>query len=134
MIYAKIILKLAPVSKLYVLTQRFSSVKKREIIYFKFIRVSDAEVLILFIYFFLMNIYLGNLNYGVKEQDLQTLLEGFGAIDSVKIIVDRESGRSKGFGFAEMSDDEAAKRAIEELSGKEFAGRALVIKEARPRA
>ena len=78
-----------------------------------------------------MNIYLGNLNYGVKEQDLQTLLEGFGAIDSVKIIVDRESGRSKGFGFAEMSD---AKRAIEELSGKEFAGRALVIKEARPRA
>ena len=68
-----------------------------------------------------MNIYLGNLNYGVKEQDLQTLLEGFGAIDSVKIIVDRESGRSKGFGFAEMSDDEAAKRAIEELSGKEFA-------------
>ena len=72
--------------------------KKREIIYFKFIRVSDAEVLILFIYFFLMNIYLGNLNYGVKEQDLQTLLEGFGAIDSVKIIVDRESGRSKGFG------------------------------------
>ena len=77
-----------------------------------------------------MNIYLGNLNYGVKEQDLQTLLEGFGAIDSVKIIVDRESG----FGFAEMSDDEAAKRAIEELSGKEFAGRALVIKEARPRA
>ena len=76
--------------------------KKREIIYFKFIRVSDAEVLILFIYFFLMNIYLGNLNYGVKEQDLQTLLEGFGAIDSVKIIVDRESGRSKGFGFAEM--------------------------------
>ena len=103
--------------------------KKREIIYFKFIRVSDAEGLILFIYFFL-----GNLNYGVKEQDLQTLLEGFGAIDSVKIIVDRESGRSKGFGFAEMSDDEAAKRAIEELSGKEFAGRALVIKEARPRA
>ena len=101
--------------------------KKREIIYFKFIRVSDAEVLILFIYFFLMNIYLGKLNYGVKEQ-------GFGAIDSVKIIVDRESGRSKGFGFAEMSDDEAAKRAIEELSGKEFAGRALVIKEARPRA
>ena len=79
--------------------------KKREIIYFKFIRVSDAEVLILFIYFFLM-----------------------------KIIVDRESGRSKGFGFAEMSDDEAAKLAIEELSGKEFAGRALVIKEARPRA
>ncbi len=48
--------------------------------------------------------------------------------------MDRESGRSKGFGFAEMSDDEAAKRAIEELSGKEFAGRALVIKEARPRA
>lgn len=82
--------------------------KKREIIYFKFIRVSDAEILILFIYFFLMNIYLGNLNYGVKEQDLQTLLEGFGAIDSVKIIVDRESGRSKGFlALQEMSDDEA---------------------------
>ncbi len=81
-----------------------------------------------------MNIYLGNLNYGVKEQDLQTLLEGFGAVDSVKIIVDRATGRSKGFGFAEMPDEEAAKRAMEELGGKEFSGRALVIREARPKA
>ena len=61
-------------------------------------------------------------------------MEGLREIHAVKIIVYLESGRSKGFGFAEMSDDEAAKRAIEELSGKEFAGRALVIKEARPRA
>ncbi len=81
-----------------------------------------------------MNIYLGNLNYGVKEQDLQALLEGFGAVDSVKIIVDRATGRSKGFGFVEMPDDEAAKRAMEELAGKEFAGRTLVIREALPKA
>lgn len=80
-----------------------------------------------------MNIYLGNLNYGVKEQDLQSLLAGFGEIDTVKIVVDRESGRSKGFGFAEMPDSRAARRAIEALAGTQFAGRTLVIKEALPR-
>ncbi len=81
-----------------------------------------------------MNIYIGNLNYGVKENELQTLLEGFGSVDSVKIIMDRETGRSKGFGFIEMPNEEEARRAIEELAGKEFAGRTIVIKEARPRA
>lgn len=81
-----------------------------------------------------MNIYIGNLNYGVKENDLQTLLEGFGSVDSVKIIMDRETGRSKGFGFIEMPNEEEARRAIEELARKEFAGRTVVIKEARPRA
>lgn len=80
-----------------------------------------------------MNIYFGNLNYGVKAQDLQALLEGFGTIDTVKIVVDRESGRSKGFGFAQMADDRAARRAIAELAGTQFAGRTLVVKEARPR-
>ena len=81
-----------------------------------------------------MNIYIGNLNYGVKENELQTLLEGFGSVDSVKIIMDRETGRSKGFGFIEMPNEEEARRAIEEFAGKEFAGRTVVIKEARPRA
>ena len=81
-----------------------------------------------------MNIYIGNLNYGVKENELQTLLEGFGSVDSVKIIMDRETGRSKGFGFIEMPNEEEARLAIEELAGKEFAGRTVVIKEARPRA
>ena len=80
-----------------------------------------------------MNIYIGNLSYGVKENELHDALEAFGAVESVKIITDRETGRSKGFAFAEMPDDEAAKRAIDELAGKEFAGRTLVIKEARPR-
>ena len=81
-----------------------------------------------------MNIYIGNLNYGVKENELQTLLEGFGSVDSVTIIMDRETGRSKGFGFIEMPNEKEARRAIEELAGKEFAGRTVVIKEARPRA
>lgn len=80
-----------------------------------------------------MNIYVGNLNYRVKEADLQQVMEDYGAVSSVKIIMDRETGKSKGFAFIEMEDDNAAAKAIAELNGAEYMGRALVVKEARPR-
>lgn len=80
-----------------------------------------------------MNIYIGNLNYSVRESDLQQVLEEYGTVDSVKLIKDRETGRSKGFAFAEMPDDSHAARAIEELNGAEYASRTMVVKEARPR-
>lgn len=80
-----------------------------------------------------MNIYIGNLNYRVREDDLKQVLEEYGVVDSVKIIKDRETGKSKGFGFAEMPDDAAAKKAIEELNEAEYEGRQMVVKEARPK-
>jgi len=80
-----------------------------------------------------MNIYVGNLNYRVREDDLKSVMEQFGAVDSVKVVKDRETGRSKGFAFVEMQDDEDAKKAIEELNEKEFEGRQMVVKEALPR-
>jgi len=81
-----------------------------------------------------MNIYIGNLNYQVRENDLQQLLAEYGEITSVKVIMDRETGRSKGFSFVEMPNDAAAQEVIEKLNGTEYEGRALVVKEARPRA
>ncbi len=81
-----------------------------------------------------MNIYIGNLNYRVKEADLQQVMEDYGAVSSVKVITDRETGRSKGFAFVEMEDDSAATKAITELNGAEYFGRTMVVKEARPRA
>ncbi|BCI62028.1 MULTISPECIES: RNA recognition motif domain-containing protein [Bacteroidales] len=81
-----------------------------------------------------MNIYIGNLNYRVREADLQQVMEEYGAVDSVKIIKDRETGKSKGFGFVEMGNDAQAKQAIEELNGAEYEGRTMIVKEARPRA
>ena len=80
-----------------------------------------------------MNIYFGNLSYKVRENDLQGVVEEFGEVTSCKVIKDRETGKSKGFAFVEMADDAAAKKAIEELNGAEFDGRALVVKEANPR-
>ena len=81
-----------------------------------------------------MNIYIGNLNYRVREADLQQVMEEYGAVDSVKTIKDRETGKSKGFGFVEMGNDAQAKQAIEELNGAEYEGRTMIVKEARPRA
>ena len=69
-----------------------------------------------------------------KESDLQQVMEDYGAVDSVKVITDRETGRSKGFAFVEMEDDAAASKAIAELNGAEYHGRTMVVKEARPRA
>lgn len=81
-----------------------------------------------------MNIYVGNLNYRVKETDLQKVMEDYGAVSSVKVIMDRETGRSKGFAFVEMEDSNAASKAITELNGSEYMGRTMVVKEAKPRA
>ena len=81
-----------------------------------------------------MNIYVGNLSYKVRENDLQGVIEEYGKVDSCKIIKDRETGKSKGFAFVEMADDVAAAKAIEELNGAEFDGRTMVVKEARPKA
>ena len=87
----------------------------------------------IYLYFYCMNIYVGNLNYRIRENDLRDAMEQFGTVDSVKVVKDRETGRSKGFAFVEMQDDEDAQRVIEELNGKEFQGRQLVVKEALPR-
>lgn len=81
-----------------------------------------------------MNIYIGNLNYRVKESDLQQVMETYGTVESVKIIKDRETGKSKGYGFVEIAEEELAKEAIEKLNGSEFEGRTMVVKETRPRA
>jgi RNA recognition motif-containing protein len=80
-----------------------------------------------------MNIYVGNLNYRIRENDLKSVMEQFGAVDSVKVIKDRDTGRSKGYAFVEMSDDDEAQKAIEELNEKEFEGRQMVVKEALPK-
>lgn len=76
-----------------------------------------------------MNMYIGNLNYRVKENQLEEVLATYGAVNSVKIIKDRETGKSKGFGFAEM-EDAKARQAILALNGSELMGRELVIREA----
>ena len=80
-----------------------------------------------------MNLYIGNLSYRVRERELQRLLEQFGEIVSLKVVTDRNTGRSKGFGFVEFADAEAGKQAIETLNGTEFEERPLVLKEANPR-
>ncbi|PID47523.1 MAG: RNA-binding protein [Proteobacteria bacterium] len=81
-----------------------------------------------------MNIYVGNLSYSMTEEELKDTFAQFGDVKSAKIIVDRNfNNRSKGFGFVEMENDDEAKKAIEELEGKEVAGRALRVNEARPR-
>ena len=80
-----------------------------------------------------MNVYVGNLSYDLSEEDLKTAFEEYGEVTSAKIVSDRYSGRSKGFGFIEMTSDDEAKAAIEGLTGKELAGRAIVVNEARPR-
>ena len=77
-----------------------------------------------------MNIFVGSLPFKIEEADLKELFEAFGEVTSVKIINDRESGRSKGFGFVEMADDEAANKAIAELNGSEVAGRNIVVNQA----
>jgi len=81
-----------------------------------------------------MNIYVGNLSYEVTEEDLRTSFESFGKVESANIINDKYSGKSKGFGFIEMSSAEEAKAAIEGLNGKELKGRNLNVNEARPRS
>ncbi len=80
-----------------------------------------------------MNIFLGNLSYNVDEDDIQGIFEEYGAVKSVKIITDKETGKSKGFGFVEMFDNDAAKKAIAELHEGELEGRNIVVNEAKPK-
>jgi RNA recognition motif-containing protein len=81
-----------------------------------------------------MNIYVGNLSYEATEEDLQQAFEAFGQVESVKIIKDRYSGESRGFGFVEMPAKAEANSAIEGLNGKELKGQMLTVNEARPRS
>ena len=80
-----------------------------------------------------MNIYVGNLSYGMSEDELRDAFGAFGQVSSVKILMDRETGRSRGFGFVEMPNKSEAETAITQLNGKDVGGRALRINEARPR-
>lgn len=81
----------------------------------------------------MLNIYVGNLPYNTTNQDLQDLFSQYGQIAKASIIMDRETGRSKGFGFVEMVNDAEGKKAIEALNGQDFGGRSLTVNEARPR-
>ena len=80
-----------------------------------------------------MNIYCGNLSYNSADEDLNTLFQEYGDVTSAKVIRDRETDRSRGFGFVEMDSDDEAQNAIDALNGQEFMGRKLVVNESRPR-
>lgn len=80
-----------------------------------------------------MNIYISNLNYKVNDSDLMQLFEEYGEISSARVIMDRFTGKSRGFGFVEMPDDVAAQKAIEELNQAEHEGNIITVNEARPR-
>ena len=80
-----------------------------------------------------MNIYVGNLPYSTDRDQLREIFSAYGEVTAARIVNDRESGRSKGFGFVEMADDAAARQAIEALNGNEIGGRKAVVNEARPR-
>lgn len=80
-----------------------------------------------------MNIYVGNLDYKVDENDLEEVFEEFGTVNSSKVITDRYTGKSKGFGFIIMENQAEAEAAIEELNGATYENRVMVVNEARPR-
>lgn len=81
-----------------------------------------------------MNIFVAKLDYSTSEESLRELFEKFGSVESAKVIMDRETGRSKGFGFVEMSNDDDGLIAIEELNDSSFEGRTIVVKKAEPRS
>jgi RNA recognition motif-containing protein len=78
-------------------------------------------------------LYVGNLTYGVTDSDLETMFAPHGTVQSAQVIMDRDTGRSKGFGFVEMGSDQEAQTAIQAMNGKEVDGRALTVNEARPK-
>ena len=80
-----------------------------------------------------MNIYVGNLSYSLSEQELRDAFAAHGDVSSVKILTDRETGRSRGFGFVEMPNQNEGETAVAQLNGKDLGGRALRVNEARPR-
>jgi RNA recognition motif-containing protein len=79
------------------------------------------------------NIFVGNLSFSAPEDAVRSMFAEYGTVDRVNIVTDRDTGRSKGFGFVEMSNDAEAERAIKSLNGQELGGRALTINEARPK-
>ncbi|GJM09095.1 MAG: hypothetical protein DHS20C11_13710 [Lysobacteraceae bacterium] len=79
-------------------------------------------------------LYVGNLPYSVDQNSLQETFSQFGTVDSVNVIEDRDTGRSKGFGFVEMSSDSEAQKAIDEMNGTSMDGRQITVNEARPKA
>lgn len=81
-----------------------------------------------------MNMYVSNLSFHTKDEELKTLFEQFGAVSSAKVISDRETGQSRGFGFVEMASDDEGKEAIKGLNGKEIEGRAMSVSVAREKA
>lgn len=81
----------------------------------------------------MLNLYVGNLPYSMNDQELNELFSQIGEVQSAKVMSDRETGRSRGFGFVEMADSSAGHEAIEKLNGQDCDGRALVVNEARPR-
>lgn len=81
----------------------------------------------------MLNLYVGNLPYSMNDQELNDLFSQVGDVQSARVMSDRETGRSRGFGFVEMADDDAGREAIEKLNGQDCDGRALVVNEARPR-
>jgi cold-inducible RNA-binding protein len=82
----------------------------------------------------LKNIFVGNLSFNTSEEELRHLFEPYGQIDRVSILTDRETGRSRGFGFVEMVNAEEGEKAIAALNGSQFGGRAINVNEARPKA
>ena len=80
-----------------------------------------------------MNIYVGNLSWNTNDGHLNELFSQYGSVDSARVLADRETGRSRGFGFVEMSNDNEGRSAISALNGYELDGRALKVNEARPR-
>lgn len=80
-----------------------------------------------------MNIYVGNLSYKVSDNDLKETFEKFGEVASAKVITDRDTGRSKGFGFVEMENDSEAQNAIDDLDGTEMDGRTIKVNKAKPK-
>lgn len=78
-------------------------------------------------------LYVGNLSYTVSNRELEAIFAAHGAVESANVIMDRDTGRSKGFGFVEMGNDREAQAAISALHGKDFEGRSLTVNEARPR-
>lgn len=79
-----------------------------------------------------MNIFIAGLNFRATDSDLASLFEEYGEVSSAKVITDRQTGRSKGYGFVEMDDNDAAAKAIAELNGAEYDGRQIAVSEARP--
>ena len=82
---------------------------------------------------YLMNIYISNLSYGVDDADLNTLFAEYGEVTSAKVIMDRETGRSRGFGFVEIADEAMGQKAIDELNGAEYDGKVITVNVAKPR-